>query len=177
MPSNSDPYSFESLFALDAAALRELVDVATRVLKHKHVALGEKREREDGGDGDGESVDGKRIKASTEELNKAMEMRASEVAGDYALPFGKHRGVPIRRVDMSYLTWVMGYKRRGQTFERQPESVSMDWIQENQSVALGEIRKYLTWRCWVCRSTDVRFPSARLCRSCYLSGKGMCVAD
>jgi len=177
------PYSFQTLLGLDAAALRALVDAATMALLHKHVAEGgdgvkrgleeeEEGEEGDGGDNKTRKRAATTTTTTTEEMNKAMEMRASEVAGDYALAFGKHKGVPIRRVDMSYLTWVLGFKRKGQKFERLPESGGMDWVKENQPVALGEIRKYLTWRCWVCRSTDVRFPSARLCRSCFISGDG-----
>lgn len=166
----SDPYSFQALSKLDAEALRQVIEVATVALKHRHVAPVEacqftpnKRAREeDSGQDPNESAQ--------EELNKVIEMRASEEAGDYMLDFGKHSGTRIRQIDPSYLYWMLGLKRKGQRFIPNGNGMN-DWMLSNKPTAVAEVRKYLTWRCWVCRSTDTKFKWSSLCRSCFLASR------
>ena len=169
MNSMENPYSFRSLSGLELDVLRELIDTATKVLQTKHtsresgfrcaeIELGTKRARTEGND------------EVPVDINKGIEMRASEMAGDYVLTFGKHKDSPLRRVDMSYLTWILGFKRNGQKYSL-IDSEANQWIQENNPVVVQEVRKYLSWRCWMCRSTDVKFSSSRFCRSCFASGR------
>ncbi len=141
-----------------AAELRELVEAATAVLQHKDAECGQagvKRARSE-------------EPASPDDLIKAAEMRASETAGDCTIPFGKHRGIPIRSVDLSYLVWMLGFKRSGQKFSRIARGqTGNDWVRDNHPTVLSEVQKYMTWRCWACRSTGTRFRFACLCRSCW----------
>lgn len=186
MSNNVDPYAYQTLLCLEADTLKVLVDAATMALEHKRkqkfmqiskdseTVCGAKRGLHNDEKGDSDEITKKKNRVgltAAEETNKAAEMLASEAAGNYVLVFGKYKGMPIREVDVSYLTWMLGFKRVGMRFERQASNHNLDWIKENHLVLLDEVRKHLMWRCWVCRSTDVRFPSSRLCVACYLSSK------
>ena len=93
----------------------------------------------------------------------------SRTAGEFVVPFGKHKGATIRAVPNGYLCWLMGVRREGKTF--QPVSTTgLDWIRGNQFETLSQVKKYLTWRCWACGSTDMRFRHAKLCTSCWHEG-------
>jgi hypothetical protein len=93
----------------------------------------------------------------------------SRLAGEFEVPFGKYNGDIIRALPPSYLCWLMGVRREGRTF--QPVSTKgLDWIRGNQFETLSMVKKYLTWRCWACGSTDVRFKHAKLCTSCWHEG-------
>lgn len=182
-----DPYSLQALIILDTGKLRELADLATQALRFHHMdkskpslqnelvdqhptpdnkLAGSKRARvDDETNSNPQCEDAGRL----DELNKDMEIRASEMAGDYVLSFGKHTGIPIRRVDLSYLVWAMGFssKRQGAKYMRLTHG-SHTWIRENQPMAYDEIRKYMMWRCWACRSSGTRYRTACLCHSCYI---------
>ena len=53
--------------------------------------------------------------------NKALEQLDSAAAGEFILPFGKHKGSQLKDVDLSYLAWAIGYKRSGMKFAPNPD--------------------------------------------------------
>ena len=97
--------------------------------------------------------------------NQRAEMRESELAGGFVLSFGKHKGKSLADVDMAYLAWAVGFKRNGLKF--MPDSVC--GVRDRHENAYTQIQACLLWRCWVCRSTDVKFRTSKLCTSCYCS--------
>lgn len=102
-------------------------------------------------------------------LEKPVLQAESRSAGEFVIPFGKHKGVAIRALPCAYVCWLMGMRREGKTFQ-QVSTTSLDWIRGNQFETLSMAKKYLTWRCWACGSADVRFRHAKLCTSCWHDG-------
>ena len=135
--------------------LRALSGTIDKILEGRR-----KRSREDDEDDEANT-------RAIEEANKIIEKQESVTASDFVLPFGKHKGSTLQDVDLGYLTWAIGYKRAGMTFTPRPEC----GIMESHPQAYTRIKSYLTWRCWACRSTAVRFRNAKLCTSCWLSSR------
>ncbi len=95
-------------------------------------------------------------------------LKQSERAGEARMSFGKHKGMRIKEIPLSYLSWLLGVKRVGREFEK----VAMDkhgWIVSNHADIMAQVKSYLTWRCWACGSCDVRFKFSRLCMDCWHS--------
>jgi len=90
----------------------------------------------------------------------------SEVAGRSVLPFGKHKGKAINTTPLSYLSWLLGLRREGREFEIIPTD-KHGWILANHPDTIAQVKAYLTWRCWACRSTETRFKFSRLCPECW----------
>jgi uncharacterized protein (DUF3820 family) len=98
---------------------------------------------------------------------KASLVQLSRRAGEFIIPFGKHKGKPVKAVPRSYLCWLLGVRRVGRDFE----DVPMDkhgWIISNHSDVVAQVKAYFTWRCWACASVDTRFKFSRLCSECWL---------
>ena len=101
---------------------------------------------------------------SADEKSRLVEQ--SRRAGECIIPFGKHKGNPVKSVPYSYLCWLQGVRRVGRGFE----TVPMDkhgWIIANHADVVAQVKAYLTWRCWACGSTDTRFQFSRLCPGCW----------
>jgi hypothetical protein len=101
-----------------------------------------------------------------EHSEKAGLVEQSRRAGEFIIPFGKHKGKPVRAVPHSYLCWLLGVRR----VRREFENVPMDkhgWIISNHADVIAQVKAYLTWRCWACGSADTRFKFSRLCSECW----------
>jgi hypothetical protein len=160
-----DPYSHEALSRLDAGFLRTLSDSIDAILERHETNEGRKR-----------SCTGQEKTDEDQqwqEQNRLAEKEESNKAGQYVLPFGKYKGNPIHTVDVNYLSWALGMVRRNREFVESTRD-GYTWIQENYPTATARIRLYLTHRCWVCKSQDVKFSNSRMCRSCWVSsGPGL----
>lgn len=117
----------------------------------------------------------KRVKVQTppdekesldEDEEKVRLIEQSKLAGDHVLPFGQHKGKSLKEVPTSYLGWLLGVKREGREFV----PVSTDrhgWILANHVDSIAQVKTFLTWRCWACKSTNTRFKFSRLCVDCW----------
>ncbi len=97
---------------------------------------------------------------------KAHLVEQSRRAGEFIVPFGKHKGKPVKAVPHSYLCWLLGVRRVGREFENVPMD-KHGWIIANHADIVAHVKSYLTWRCWACGSTDTRFQFSRLCPECW----------
>lgn len=98
--------------------------------------------------------------------DKERLIEQSKIAGDFVIPFGKHKGLAIKAVPCSYLCWLLGFRRDGREFN----AISMDkhgWIISNHPETVANVKAYFTWRCWVCYSPTTRFKFSRLCTDCW----------
>jgi hypothetical protein len=98
--------------------------------------------------------------------DKESLLKQSERVGEARMPFGKHKGTRIKEVPLSYLCWLLGLKQVGREFERVPMD-KHGWVVSNHAETMGQVKLYLTWRCWACRACDVRFKFSRLCSDCW----------
>lgn len=154
-----DPYAIHILARLDAVALKKVLANVTLLLDNIE---GDSKKRARVNDDSGTDA------AAVDDCNKSVELKESAKAGDYVLDFGKFKGQAIKDVDVSYLVWAIGLKRKGRNF--QPVTTeACDWIRENKPVASQQIKTYLMWRCHACRSSNVKYRFSRLCRDCWFS--------
>ena len=101
-----------------------------------------------------------------EEEEKARLVQQSKLAGDHVLMFGQHKGKSLKEVPVSYLGWMLGMKREGREFFPMPVT-NHGWILANHADSIAQVKAYLTWRCWGCKSTSTRFKFSRLCADCW----------
>ena len=108
--------------------------------------------------------------ADQDEREKHQLVERSRKAAEFVLPFGKHKGVSLKDVPNGYMCWLMGVKREGRDFQNIPMD-KHNWILANHADVMAEVQAFLTWRCWACGSTDVRFRRSRLCCDCWHDAK------
>lgn len=97
---------------------------------------------------------------------KTRLLEQSKRAGDFLIPFGKHKGRAVKDLPQSYRCWLLGMKQVGREFENVPMD-KHGWIISNHADVIVQVKAYLTWRCWTCGSTDTRFQFSRLCPECW----------
>ena len=97
---------------------------------------------------------------------KATLLEQSKRAGESLIPFGKHKGKPVKTLPQTYLCWLLGMRRVGREFENVPMD-KHGWIISNHADVIAQVKAYLTWRCWACGSTNTRFQFSRLCPECW----------
>jgi flagellar biosynthesis GTPase FlhF len=105
------------------------------------------------------------------EENKRIEMLESAQAGEWELPFGKHKGKAIKDTDASYLAWMMGFKQKRNFFVETTHNEAIPYITDNHPESLENVKKFLTWRCWLCHCPKTAFKTAKLCTDCWKKAK------
>ena len=103
-----------------------------------------------------------------EAINKALEQQESAAASDFILSFGKHKGARLRDVDLSCLSWAIGYKRSATKFT--PPTTAYPTIIRWPTPASRRIWHGAAGPA-ARRSTAVRFRNVKLCTLCWLSSK------
>lgn len=101
-----------------------------------------------------------------DEEDKELLVVKSRLAGEHVLLFGQHKGKALKDVPSSYLCWILGVKREGREFKNVPMD-KHGWILMHHAETITEVKDYLTWRCWACKSTNTRFKFSRLCPDCW----------
>ena len=98
-----------------------------------------------------------------QEKPNVLEQR--EKAGEFVIPFGKHKDKRLKQVPLDYIRWILGFKQEGKRFN--PLETASSYIKNSQPETLANAHKYMMWRCWACGVEDTRFKNAKLCTSCW----------
>ena len=124
---------------LTEKALERYCDDDLRALSSKLILEG--RRKRAGALDDDTIHEQKRARPSEaiDNANRALEQLNSAAAGEFILPFGKHKGSQLKDVELSYLAWAIGYKRSCMKFAPNPDY----GVSDNHPLAYEKIRTYM----------------------------------
>lgn len=109
--------------------------------------------------------DQKRLRDEKDVQEKPSILEQREKAGEFVIPFGKHKDKKMKQVPLDYIRWILGFKQEGKRFN--PLETASSYIKNSQPETLANAHKYMLWRCWACGVEDTRFKNAKLCTSCW----------
>lgn len=110
--------------------------------------------------------DQRKLRDEKDVQEKPSMLEQREKAGEFVIPFGKHKDKKMKQVPMDYMRWILGFKQEGKKFNPL-ETTASSYIRSSQPETLVNAHKFMLWRCWACGVEDTRFKNAKLCTSCW----------